>query len=396
MAISEDNSYLVCGPRYIGGTDDAFMVKYTSDGKEVWTNKISYKYLDNYKVITVLDNGDYFLAGWTNSNEGGHFASNTDNKGTAFYTILDKDGSRKTVEFIEDKGCLAPVEVVKMDDGTILMILSRSYKGDTGITMMQFDKNYKVYNESMIFSENDSSDRSSDTYIKEVLEIANHNVIAVGAFYEYRDYIGIVHQLNPYSYGDYLKRYGEVDKMTDIKQSWANHYIRELVADKVLNGVGNKQFNPTGKLTKAQFIKMIVELLGIEVTKAKGSLPDCEVDKWYTPYIEAAFDYGLISVDEQNNFYPNENISRKAMVVIIVDAYEKYTGDYSELTSGFYYKDFDQMTDELARYVHKASGVGILEGNAEGYFMPEDMLTRDQGARVIYMLRERIKYWMNQ
>lgn len=86
--------------------------------------------------------------------------------------------------------------------------------------------------------------------------------------------------------------------------------IAAVVEAGMMDGKANRQFDPSGHVTRAQIAKMLTEGFHLE---AKGNGPkfsDVKQDAWSAPYIAALTTNGVASGYEDGTFKPNEPITR--------------------------------------------------------------------------------------
>lgn len=100
-------------------------------------------------------------------------------------------------------------------------------------------------------------------------------------------------------------------KDTDSK-AWYARYVASAQKDGVVKGYEGNTFKPANSVTKAEFVKMLVESSGYNARSFPvDSKPfsDVEMGAWYTPYIALAKEKNLLDTST-NIFRPNEAISR--------------------------------------------------------------------------------------
>ncbi|GKU79967.1 S-layer homology domain-containing protein [Paenibacillus sp. L3-i20] len=97
----------------------------------------------------------------------------------------------------------------------------------------------------------------------------------------------------------------------DISKHWAKGQIEIAVKKGYVNGFPDGTFRPDAKVTRAQFIKMIVKALGLE-HDSEGSL-------WYTTYVKAVKEAGVYKGDADfAEWHMTADISRRHMAWLAV------------------------------------------------------------------------------
>lgn len=169
----------------------------------------------------------------------------------------------------------------------------------------------------------------------------------------------------------------------DIANHWAKHEIEVMAARKIVDGMDGVNYVPQGTITKAQFVKILVSLLGIEEEEYTGTFTDIK-DKWYTGYVESALKAGIITADE-NTFNPDAPITREEMAVMVANTI-KYVDEGKAIVAELTFEDKDQISESALEAVAIAFSNGIINGRTETTFVPQGTATRAEAATMIYRL----------
>lgn len=200
---------------------------------------------------------------------------------------------------------------------------------------------------------------------------------------------------------------------SDIAGHWAEGYITKLAGKGVVNGVTDTTFVPDGQVTRAQYLKMIMEATGMKtVTPRSGECLDAQVYEWYAPYLQSALDNGLIpsamitgykesvqyTVDEngtateskviyQGAFIGNLPITREEMAVLTQYVYQFtrtiLTNKKEDVSKVKAFADGTDISDWALVSVRHAVANGFMDGMDNNMFNPKDTATRAQAATVI-------------
>jgi len=172
----------------------------------------------------------------------------------------------------------------------------------------------------------------------------------------------------------------------DIKETdWFAEAVGKLSELDIVNGLPDGSFNPQGEVTRAQFIKMLVQAMEykkidsvsfIDMKPYPASKPH-----WASVYIETALRNGvIIKAEEGDRFYPDAPITRKDMVLMICRALKLNPSDGSnpyfdlEESNGYFTKAYEEY---LVR------GIPM---NGKIIFNPTGVTTRAQAAVIISRL----------
>ncbi|MBZ4688275.1 MAG: S-layer protein [Clostridiales bacterium] len=183
---------------------------------------------------------------------------------------------------------------------------------------------------------------------------------------------------------------------TDITDHWAKQDIEYLVARGLVNGVNEKNFEPMRQITRAEFTKMLVKVLNIDTaSETEPIFADVPVETWYSRYVSAAFNAGLVNGVSSTHFEPNRNISRQEMAAMIVRALN-YKGIDTEVTEEALnqllskYKDSSQIADWAKKSLAVAIDSGIIGGRTEDSLAPTENTVRAEAAVMIKRLFDKL------
>lgn len=174
----------------------------------------------------------------------------------------------------------------------------------------------------------------------------------------------------------------KTDEFQDIDDvPWAKEAILGLYEKKAISGKATGIFAPNDRITRAEFVKILVSAFGYELpTDYESHFHDVALSDWYSPYIESARNEKLISGDEDGNFRPGDPISREDVCVILA-RYQGYTGGMGIQAP---FADLDEISNyalEAVVYFYKQ---GIINGKDNNCFKPHDGATRAEAAKIIY------------
>jgi hypothetical protein len=164
----------------------------------------------------------------------------------------------------------------------------------------------------------------------------------------------------------------------DIHNHWAKAAIEQTVAKGYVSGFPDGTFKPSNQITRAEFIKMIVDDL---------ALPH-GVDKkvWYQPYVTAAVKSGIHSEVDFNNDY-NMPITRLEMARVIARSlnrdveYKEYYDSFKGLYNGdLPFVDYREFKQVDVPYIAFAFGAKIIEGYPDLSFGMDKKATRAEAA----------------
>lgn len=181
------------------------------------------------------------------------------------------------------------------------------------------------------------------------------------------------------------------DIFTDIDHvGWAKESIEALAERQIVAGTGGGLFEPDAKVTREQFLKMLVNCMGILETNRQTDFTDVVAGQWYYPYIASAQKAGIVSGMGDGTFGLGREITRQEIAVMI-DRAAKYLN--LALPSGQVaaFTDESSIDGYAVESVKRMQQAGIIAGVGNGQFLPKQSATRAESAKMIYTLLQLIE-----
>lgn len=172
--------------------------------------------------------------------------------------------------------------------------------------------------------------------------------------------------------------------INDIERHWAKDYIDKLNKLGFVQGYEDNTYRPDNKITRAEFITLIMRVTGAELKNYSGTFSDVNAGDWFSRNIQAALDMGIISAD--TNFRPNDYIRRDELVKIAVGAYLTENEAPTMNVSMSTLKDKDEISDWAAEFVQTALNLGLVSGYEDGKFHASNGATRGECAAILARL----------
>lgn len=173
---------------------------------------------------------------------------------------------------------------------------------------------------------------------------------------------------------------------SDVKNHWAKADIEKMAAEGIVSGFSDGTFKPEGKITRAEFAKIICKVLSL--SEASGDkFTDVGEKTWFAPFVYAATEHGLINGVADNLFAPDENITREDATVILYRLLAKEGVMFDAKAS---FADSEFISDYARDAVAYLAADGIIKG-ANGAFNPKNNLTRAEAVTLISRISAYIK-----
>ncbi|MDF2948462.1 MAG: metallophosphoesterase [Sedimentibacter sp.] len=180
----------------------------------------------------------------------------------------------------------------------------------------------------------------------------------------------------------------------DITNHWAKLNIEKLATRNIAFGKENNNFVPNDFITRAEFAVMITRALGITEEEGANDFIDVS-NEWYAEDISTAFVKGLINGRNDGKFYPNEKIQRKDMAVIIQNAL-KFTGMTIDISNADSILSMFKDESIISNYAREATSIcadaGIIMGRETKNFDPDANATRAEATAIIERMLKFIEF----
>ncbi len=168
--------------------------------------------------------------------------------------------------------------------------------------------------------------------------------------------------------------------------AWAKDSIEALAGRGIINGTGGGRFDPAAPITRAQFIKLLMQAFDLADDDAVCTFKDVKKGEWYYSSVAAAQKLKIVSGNADGSFGINDGITRQDMAVM---AYKTALLQNISLSGG---PAVTQFTDKaaIASYAVEAVAAmqesGIISGVGDNRFAPKDTATRAEAAVILYRL----------
>lgn len=172
----------------------------------------------------------------------------------------------------------------------------------------------------------------------------------------------------------------------DMAAHWAKAYIESMAAKHVVHGRTEQKFVPNDGITRAEFAKLMVTALELDLVPYKGSFEDVKSDAWYADYVQTAYENGIITGRVEGKvFDPNAKIMRQEIMAMVGRALGKQAiRPVDALLASF--KDADKVAQYAKEHAALLVELGIVGGYPDGTLRPWENTTRAEAVKLIYGL----------
>lgn len=166
---------------------------------------------------------------------------------------------------------------------------------------------------------------------------------------------------------------------------WAKDYILQLYNDKVISGYPDGSFKPNNLVAREEFVQIIGNAFELE-SGDSVNFEDVPSDAYYYDNLKKAIASGIISGVDGASFGTGENLTRQDLAVIAYRILKHFDVASDEAEVSFY--DSGEISDYAKEAVAHLKAAGILNGDLDNRFNPQEGATRAEIAKVICMLKE--------
>lgn len=179
--------------------------------------------------------------------------------------------------------------------------------------------------------------------------------------------------------------YGVPLQFTDISKHWAKASIEYVAAKGLVSGTAENTFSPNAAMTRGMLVAVLARLTEVDVKEYKdSSFTDVPGSKYYAPYIQWAYERGIIQGMGDGTFAPDKAITREQIAVIFTN-YAKVAGH--TLPAGKEakgYADGGRIGSSYKAAVTAMQQAGIMTGDTANQFNPKSGTTRAEVSSMLH------------
>ncbi len=174
-------------------------------------------------------------------------------------------------------------------------------------------------------------------------------------------------------------------KLTDISGHWAKDAIDYVVGRGLLAGTPGTTFAPDAVMTRGMLVTALGRLADVDVKLyTTNSFTDVKAGSAFQPYIEWAYQKGIVQGIGNSQFAPDHTVTREEIAVILQN-YAKATGytlPVTRVTVTFADDGSIGSTYKMAVMAMQQAGIMLSENNNK--FTPKANVTRVEVSAMLY------------
>ncbi|PRO65825.1 S-layer homology domain-containing protein [Alkalicoccus urumqiensis] len=160
---------------------------------------------------------------------------------------------------------------------------------------------------------------------------------------------------------------------------WYEGPVTKLASQYIFEGFPNGEFRPGEHTTRAEFAAVLTRGLGLNSGESySNEFTDVTGSEWFSDELMAVLNYRLVGGYPNNEFRPNETITRQEASVMIQRAMDLVGVEFESDADRSYldYADSDDVAPYARGSVNIATRSGLMEGRPNNQFAPRDNITR--------------------
>ena len=173
--------------------------------------------------------------------------------------------------------------------------------------------------------------------------------------------------------------------------AWFAPYVQTMHTSGVMTGTTATTFDPTGQLTRAQFVATLFRIHHGRAANASDPrnfiFNDVSISAWFAPYVTWAARYGVVDVvGDDGRFVPNNHLTRQELVTMMFRFAGATTDLNMNVTRGPQWRSFTdvyQAGDWALDGFFWTHSVGLISGRTPTTIVPTGTTTRAEAAAIL-------------
>ena len=178
---------------------------------------------------------------------------------------------------------------------------------------------------------------------------------------------------------------------TDVIESdWFFENVKYAYENGLLYGVTETEFGPQIEMTRAMLVTVLYRAEGEPAVNKSVPFADVDENAYYANAVAWAQQNGIVYGVSENEFAPDDNITREQIAAIMFRyaQYKGYDVSVGETTNLLSYTDAESVSEYAVASVQYAVGAGLIVGKTETTINPADNATRAEVAAILQRFLE--------
>lgn len=173
---------------------------------------------------------------------------------------------------------------------------------------------------------------------------------------------------------------------TDVKTSdWFYSDVSYAYENNLFEGTSSTTFSPNGTMTRGMFVTVLGRFDGVDISEYSGAtvFTDVKPNSYYTPYINWAYNFGVVDGVGSNRFAPDQPVTREQMAKMICNYSWSLQYDFADDPEAIpYFNDESTISSWAVIEVDTLRSCGIVKGDNKGNFNPRQAIKRAEAAAI--------------
>lgn len=174
-------------------------------------------------------------------------------------------------------------------------------------------------------------------------------------------------------------------------KDWFADKVDGAVSLGIFNGIGNNKFNPSGSITRIQFVIALANMSGEDIdgwTLSEDTFTDVSPTAYYAKYLAWAAERGIVA--QGGKFNPNQVLPREQMCTMLDRYMTNVLGITDVDISGVdKFTDDDTISSYAKESVYKMRVLGIVSGTGNNKFDPKGTSQRCAASAVTVLFHNK-------
>ncbi|WP_145407800.1 glycoside hydrolase family 9 protein [Paenibacillus xylanexedens] len=163
--------------------------------------------------------------------------------------------------------------------------------------------------------------------------------------------------------------------------------VRAIAARAIITGKSPETYDPAGKLTRAEFVQMLVKFFDANDAAAVSQFSDVKKDAWYYTAVASAEKLGIVQGKNSSTFGTNDILTRQEMIVLLHRALLMTDHSLQAIEQELpLFTDQANISEYAQNAVTALKQANILDVSPSGSLDPKLQASRAEAAVLIYNL----------
>lgn len=183
------------------------------------------------------------------------------------------------------------------------------------------------------------------------------------------------------------------DPVTDVifddvtEADWFYEDVMRAAELGLISGTEDGKFNPQSQITRGDFAVLAARLKGADLSAYRESgFDDVPDDAYYAAAVAYVYENGYMGGFVDGSFRPQEGVTRAEMATVLCRLTE--LEPIEDPLPSAWFSDHEAISSWALGYAYAAQEAGLMTGNTQNEFSPQDITPRCQAAVMVLQCYE--------